>query len=259
MNGADGAVDLSAFFKYAGTATDAMGAVAGWQQDVWNHGFGALLWVVWTDRVEIYNGFGKPRPAGEEGANLLGTFDLGDSGLAALDSFAGRLAMETGEFWVRQGHRVDRKTGVDAQLLEDLRGLESSLVKSGLDHQEAQGLIGRTIFANYLIDREVVTTDRLRELCDGRSALPDIMGDRDAAICLFEWLRDEFNGDMFSASRGLSPEAAHLHRVASFLRAEDPETGQLSLFPYRFDVIPVELIRTYLKNPLGLVHGIVGG
>jgi len=248
MNGADGAVDLSAFFKYAGPATDAMGAVAGWQQDVWNQGFGALLWVVWTDRVEIYNGFGKPRPAGEEGANLLGTFDLGDSGLAALDSFAGRLAMETGEFWVRQGHRVDRKTGVDAQLLEDLRGLESSLVKSGLDHQEAQGLIGRTIFANYLIDREVVTTDRLRELCDGRSALADIMGDRDAAICLFEWLRDEFNGDMFSASRGLSPEAAHLHRVASFLRAEDPETGQLSLFPYRFDVIPVELISSIYES-----------
>ena len=247
MNGADGAVDLSTFFKYAGTATDAMDAVAGWQQDVWNHGFAALLWVVWADRVEIYNGFGKPRPAGEEGANLLETFDLGDSDLAALDSFAGRLAMETGEFWVRQGHRVDRKTGVDAQLLEDLRRLESSLVKSGLNHYEAQGLIGRTIFANYLIDREVVTTDRLRELC-GRSALPDIMSDRKAAILLFEWLRDEFDGDMFSTPGGLSPEAAHLHSVARFLRAEDSESGQLSLFPYRFDVIPVELISSIYES-----------
>ena len=248
MNGADGAVDLSTFFKYAGTATDAMGAVAGWQQDVWNHGFAALLWVVWADRVEIYNGFGRPRPTGEEGANLLGTFDLGDSDLAALDSFAGRLTMETGEFWVRQGHRVDRKTGVDAQLLEDLRRLESSLVRSGLEHHEAQALIGRTIFANYLIDRGIVTTDRLRKLCDGRSALPDIMSDRDAAICLFEWLRDEFDGDMFSSSGGLSPESAHLHRVASFLRAENSETGQLSLFPYRFDVIPVELISSIYES-----------
>ena len=112
--------------------------------------------------------------------------------------------METGEFWTRQGHRVDRKTGVDTQLLGDLSRLERDLVKGGLDHDEAQGLIGRTVFAQYLIDREIVTSERLRELC-GSVQLADILVDREAAGRLFGWLRDTFNGDMFSPLRGIPP------------------------------------------------------
>ena len=247
LNGASGAVDLSAFFKFADAGTDRGAAVAGWQQEVWNHGFTALLWVVWADRVEIYNGFGRPRAAGEETANLLQTFGHDEADLTDLDSFAGRLVMETGEFWARQGHRVDRKTGVDTQLLRDLSRLEHDLVEGGLDHDEAQGLIGRTVFAQYLIDREIVTSERLRELC-GSVELAEILVDRRAAGRLFGWLRDKFNGDMFSPLRDILPETMHLSRVASFLRAVDPDTGQLSIFPYRFDVIPVELISSIYES-----------
>ena len=247
MNGANGVVGLSAVFKYADASTDADGAVAGWQQEVWNHGFTPLLWVVWADRIEIYNGFGRPRAPGEEAANLLQTFGHGEADLTELDAFAGRLAMETGAFWIHQGHRVDRKTGVDAQLLGDLRRLERDLVTAALDHGEAQGLIGRTVFAQYLVDREIVTSDRLQSLC-GRSELADILVDREAAGRLFGWLRERFNGDMFSPLRGISPATEHLRRVADFLRAVDPDTGQLSLFPYRFDVIPVELISSIYES-----------
>ena len=247
LNGTSGTVDLSAFFKFADAGTDRGAAVAAWQQEVWNHGFTALLWVVWADRVEIYNGFGRPQAAGEETANLLQTFGHDEAELTDLDSFAGRLVMETGEFWARQGHRVDRKTGVDTQLLRDLSRLEHDLVEGGLDHDEAQGLIGRTVFAQYLIDREIVTSERLRDLC-GSVELAKILVDRRAAGRLFSWLRDTFNGDMFSPLRELPPETVHLSRVASFLRAVDPDTGQLSIFPYRFDVIPVELISSIYES-----------
>ena len=47
---------------------------------------------------------------------------------------------------------------------------------------------------------------------------------------------------MFSDSSEPAPATAHLDTVARFLRGEDLETGQLHFFPYRFDVIPVELI-----------------
>ena len=47
---------------------------------------------------------------------------------------------------------------------------------------------------------------------------------------------------MFPPTSKSVPAAKHLEQVARFLKAEDQENRQLSLFPYRFDVIPVELI-----------------
>ena len=45
-----------------------------------------------------------------------------------------------------------------------------------------------------------------------------------------------------------TPAAHHLTRVAEFLEAVDPESGQLSFFPYQFDVIPVELISSIYEQ-----------
>ena len=47
---------------------------------------------------------------------------------------------------------------------------------------------------------------------------------------------------MFPLEGSTTPNTEHLCRVADFLEAVDPETGQTTLFPYQFDVIPVELI-----------------
>ena len=153
--------------------------------------------------------------------------------------------METGHFW-HQRTGVDRRAGVDRALLRDLSALEGDLTKSGLDHLEAQGLIGRTIFAKYLIDREIVTGERLKAEC-GHGDLAEILHDRDATGRLFAWLRETFNGDMFPDTPVDPPDPAHLRRVARFLRAEAPD-GQTSLFPYRFDVIPVELISSIYER-----------
>nr|WP_254214821.1 N-6 DNA methylase [Burkholderia multivorans] len=45
-----------------------------------------------------------------------------------------------------------------------------------------------------------------------------------------------------------TPAAHHLKRVAEFLEAVDPQSGQLSFFPYQFDVIPVELISSIYEQ-----------
>ena len=47
---------------------------------------------------------------------------------------------------------------------------------------------------------------------------------------------------MFPPSTQSVPAAEHLDWVARFLTGENMETGQLSFFPYQFEVIPVELI-----------------
>ena len=221
--------------------------VAAWRREIWNLGFAPLLWVVSPERIDLYNGFGRPRASGDAAAHRIRTFRTVEHALNELDAFAGRLAMETGRFWRQADAAVDRRTSVDRQLLSDLAALERDLVAAGLDRAAAQGLIGRSIFTRYLIDRRIVTAERL-ESEYGHGSLSAVLRNHAATERLFDWLRDTFNGDMFPPEGASVPDAEHLGRVADFLDAVDPVSGQGTLFPYQFDVIPVELISSIYEQ-----------
>lgn len=236
---------LTVYFKAAPEAPSRE-QIASWRREIWNQGFAPLLWVVSPDLVELHNGFDRPRSADEGGAKPLRTFQRIDATWTDLDSFAGRFAMETGQFWTNS-KTINRKTSVDRQLLRDLSRLERDLVRSGMEPQDAQGLIGRSVFAQYLVDRGVVPEDEL-ESKYGFGTLSAILRGLDPARQLFEWLQDTFNGDMFPAGSTLAPAGEHLCQVADFLDATDPISGQTSLFPYQFDVIPVELISSIYEQ-----------
>jgi hypothetical protein len=237
---------LTVYFKFeAKLPSD--DSVAAWRREIWNEGFAPLLWVVSPERVDLYNCFGRPVDENDAARHRLQTFKIIASALDDLDALAGRLAMETGQFWLH-APKVDRKTSVDQQLLSDLAALERDLVAARLKLPVAQALIGRSIFTQYLIDRAIVDGDRLERLC-GHRTLSSILRDRPATERLFSWLSKTFNGDMFphsAADEHLRP--THLTRVADFLDAVDPETRQHSLFPYQFDVIPVELISSIYEQ-----------
>ena len=236
---------LTVYFKYRENELHAS-EVEHWRREIWNEGFAPLLWVVSPERVELYNGFGRPVSADDASRHQLRTFLAIEVELQQLDELAGRLAMETGQFWLR-ADSVSRKTSVDEQLLSDLAALERDLVNSDLERATAQGLIGRSIFTQYLIDREIVGSERLVKEC-GASTLPGALRDPQATTRLFDFLATSFNGDMFpgTAAEPLSPH--HMSRVADFLEAVDLETGQLTFFPYQFDVIPVELISSIYEQ-----------
>lgn len=235
---------LTVYFKFTENPEDA--PISDWQSEIWNRGFSPLLWIVSPQRVDLYNGYAFPRTPNEADANRLHTFELLDSRLIELETLAGRLAMETGQFWCQEP-RIDRRDSVDRRLTADIASLEQDLLAAGLARGEAQGLIGRSIFAKYLVDRRIVTEQALTELC-GHGDLAEALGDSVAIKHLFDWLAETFNGDMFRSPPGAIPSADHLQLVSRFLKAEDPETGQLSLFPYRFDVIPVELISSIYEQ-----------
>ena len=60
---------------------------------------------------------------------------------------------------------------------------------------------------------------------------------------MFERLCNRFNGDLFpiGGAEGDVHES-HLGLLLSFLNSTNLETGQLSLWPYNFEYIPIELI-----------------
>lgn len=232
------------YFKYVDERPS--GELVGrWQREVWNHGFAPLLWIVSSDHTDLYNGFGLPRNPDRAEENRLRTFRNIQTDLRDLDQLAGRLAMETGQFW-RTESRVHRRDTVDRRLLDDVGVLERDLVLSGLDRDAAQALIGRSIFAKYLVDREIVPATLLRKI-SGEAKLPDVLRCKSSTRRFFAWLRETFNGDMFPSSLAL-PEVAHSERIAQFLEGTDPNTGRRLLFPYQFEVIPVELISSMYEQ-----------
>ncbi|PTR04711.1 N-6 DNA methylase [Nitrosomonas nitrosa] len=237
---------LTIYFKFEQTTpTDEL--VSRWRKEVWNEGFAPLLWVVSPECIDLYNGFGTPTKEGDAQKHLIRRFNNIQSSLAEVDAFAGRLAFETGQFW-DQVPVIDRKTSVDQRLLRDLAYLERDLVAGNLARSAAQALIGRVIFTQYLIDREIVSAAQLKKLC-GHTELPPILRDYTATEQLFSWLSRTFNGDMFPPSSiNDTPAINYLARVADFLGAVDPESGQQSLFPYQFDIIPVELISSIYEQ-----------
>ena len=239
---------LTVYFKDA-TSPPSADEVAQWRRDAWNHGFAPLLWVVSPERIDLYNGFARPQRVGDAEATRLDTFEHIDSELERLDAIAGRLAMETGAFWERPlADAVDRRDRVDRQLLSDLAALERDLLDDGLPRVDAQALIGRSVFAQFLLDRGILNI---------HESLAAILRKPDAARRLFDWLSETFNGDMFPQCTATSRDG-HLIRVADFLEAVDPQTRQTTLFPYRFEVIPVEVISSIYEQfaqAASAVHG----
>ena len=241
-----GRSSLTVHFKFE-PSSPSHDMVAQWRQEIWNEGTVPLLWVISPDKVDIYNGFAKPRGSGDAEANRLRTFKRTASDLEALNRAAGRLAMETDRFWQHQiARKVNRRTSVDRLLLRDIARLEKDLSSDGMAELDAQGLIGRSIFAQYLVDREIITKNFLAKLAK-RTKLSEVLRDQAMAERLFDWLREVFNGDMFTDS-GTLAKAEHLSRVANFLDAVDPDTGQTTLFPYQFNIIPVELISSIYEQ-----------
>jgi len=237
---------FTVYFKFE-KANPPIEVVSRWRQEIWNEGFAPLLWVVTPQRIDVYNAFSAPESLNDAANHLLKSFTALEASLRQLDHLAGRMAMETGQFWLL-APSVNRKTSVDHRLLSDLGALERQLVSDELERGKAQALIGRTIFTQYLIDRGIVPGAKLKREC-GHETLPAILRDRQATRDLFTWLSTVFNGDMFPSSAVQQlPAGEYLGQVADFLDGTNLETGQQSFFPYQFDVIPVELISSIYEQ-----------
>ena len=237
---------LEVVFKYA-PEVPSQAQVASWHRDVWNMGLAPLLWVVCPQHIRLYNTYERPRSTEDASSHLLREVHILDRELSRLDDYAGRLAMASGQFWSHEA-RVQQEGRVDQQLLRDLRELEEQLCETSLPRDVAQALIGRTIFVRYLIDRDIVTRDTLRELDidDPRNAISE----RRQAYRLFDWIRSTFNGDLFpiSSSERDFVNNRHLGLVSDTLSGMDPKTGQRSLWEYRFDVIPIDLVSSIYEQ-----------
>lgn len=242
----EGHPETKVLFKRVETPPD-LGTVSAWRKSVWNRGFAPLLWVVSPQRIDIYNCFARPTGEVDAVEHLIRSFEAIDERLKELDEFAGRVSMESGQFWVRQS-AITQEGRVDYQLLSDLKDLDRQLTENlGLPRRLVHVLIGRFIFIQYLVDRGILSAERLLEV----TAYPTIAAavrDKAAVDKLFLWLRTTFNGDMFPAVSGELEEVRQEHLTAIADTLSGAGGGQYKLWPYKFDVIPVEFISSIYEQ-----------
>ncbi|RWC53044.1 N-6 DNA methylase [Mesorhizobium sp.] len=251
---------VDALFRSGGTPTivfidateddSSEGRLIDWQRLSWNFGLAPILWVSTPDRVLLINSY-QP-PSGRLRDVLLAEFAHPRPGAPDLLATAcGRMTFDTGSFWASEhARRIDRHGRVDSVLLRELGAVERRLRNDGVEPLLAQKLIGRAIFSQYLVDRALMGTDLLVQLF-GHSRLSDTLRDPQAAMEMFAWMKATFNGDLFPPDlpneRDLI-ETTHLATLADFLDGLEISTGQWRLFPFRFDVIPVELISSIYEQ-----------
>jgi N-6 DNA methylase len=257
-------------FKDAGDREPTTQDLDSWHEAAWNFGLAPLLWVVTPSDVRLYNCYAAPEKSAPRGRlTSLERYphDLPEA-LQELNATCGRFATETGAFWSSAiGSKIDRNTRVDRQLLEEIRALENKLSvlpphatvqqniladESVVARDFAQRLIGRCIFAWYLIDRNIA-----RKIFPKHLPLDpaEIFSDKRSVLSLFRWLRLTFNGDLFPIDdidmENARLSDAHLALIRQFIEGQslvEGMSGQGRLFRFRFNAIPVELISSVYEQ-----------
>lgn len=225
---------------------------------VWNEGLASLLVVVKDGTLKIYNCTREPvDPEGDDldtSGRLFDTLNLVEESLeeSTIGEDFDQLNLASGGFWKANKDAFSNGTRVEQQLLDDLTALKSKLTKD-IEHTDANRLIIRSLFILYLEDRDIISTGQYKSLFGAESYL-EILEDKEKTYGLFEEVDNRLNGDIFDYDRSERERVTdgQLKWIREFLRGTDLETGQRRLmFPYQFDIIPIELISSIYEHFVG--------
>ena len=215
-----------------------------WQRVAWNHGRAPILWVVTPTQVRILNAYARP-PVKQDPDSLrkieIQRFEHIADQLTELQNEVSRERIVSGSFWKQPGSSIDRKNRVDRQLIADLASAAQRLTECDLSLADAHRLVLRGVFASYLQARGWLPKTLLQKRF-GVSDFKEALARQRTAEQLFRWLAKTFNGDVFPHDPAQRYTAAQLLELKFLLDGGDPETGQRYLWPYEFDVVPIELL-----------------
>lgn len=145
--------------------------------------------------------------------------------------------IDFGFFWEHIRERIkDRKRkGVDYDLLLNLVHLKSDL-SSRLSSEKKYILIERCLFLKFLEDRGFLVPQTLINILEGE--------DSQRLIKKFNEVNKSLNGDIFDDETVFVREDISQNTIAKLhvFFTTDYRNRQVKLFPYKFDIIPVELL-----------------
>ena len=240
------------------------------RKDVWNSGRASILWLIKPTEIRIYNAFARPIEEDTAGEHILDALNITSQGIKGIEQFRREL-FDTGQFWESgKGQNIDLNQRVERSLLDDLWDTERILThgEGRIPVHVAHAILGRCIFMTYLWDRKIITPKFLKKKfgCDDIKAL---FNNKRQLYNFFDWLREAFNGDLFPIDEDerKTPMDHPLEIIRLFFNGTDMNSIKLDennkvliyqerLWPYSFDIIPIELISSiyemfaHSKNPI---------
>lgn len=245
----------AAFFKdgvplVGFTSNDTPQGLAGIRRGLWNYGSVPLLISSGPSGARAYNAVSySNRYAADEGQ--LGG-DIASIASQLSEAFR-RADVESGAFAATYSAAYQRSERVDAALLNNLQYLRETSSQRGTSLRAAiDALIGGSLTALYLTQRGILSSDYLGQV-SGYEDIYELLGSgRVASRRLFAGLADHFNGDVFGPLPALLSDIPDevFSRVASLLLGDDLVTGQASLWPYDFRVLPTDLVSSIYEQLL---------
>lgn len=229
---------------------------------LWNYGRVPLLLACSANgQVSVFNATWNPHDRRDSMSGLLAE-TTGERGLATeiLRAFS-RKYVESGYFGEQYARHYDRAKRVDQGLLANLRYLRSNLPDATDERVLAiNDLIGGSLIAVYLEHRGVLNREHLQQLAGVDSLQDALLGGRSVTLRLFVGLAQRFNGDVFGGLPNILQYITNqdLERAAALLRGDDLASGQQSLWPYDFAIVPADLVSNVYEQLLEgdrRVHG----
>lgn len=221
---------------------------------LWNYGRVPLLVAASPSdhSITAYNALSNPRDTSVKNPGQLTRHHGGDLALEILETFS-RHQIETGAFATKYTRSFRQSKRVDKALLKNLHYLRQDRPKSSASRIAASNaLIGGALIATYLAHRGVLNRDHLLELAGVPDLDSALRGGKSTSQKLFRGLASKFNGDVFGVIAESMGEVddADLANVAALLRGDDLATGQMSLWPYDFSIVPPDLVSSVYEQLL---------
>lgn len=239
-----GAVPVVAF-----TAAESRPDVLQTQRRLWNYGRVPVL-IATTETEVLALSCNTAGTTADPDAALMGHARGGQNLAQVLADFT-RFSVESGRLTRRHQRRLNKRNRVDQALLRNLDELRTCLLRADVPEEDIEPLLGRSIFVRYLEDRGILRAEDLAKLNQPESLVSALERGWEAVSLFFGAMSDHFNGDVFrrgAISRPVAQEA--LNQLGDFFRGADLASGQQSLWPYDFAIIPPELISSIYEKLL---------
>jgi type I restriction-modification system DNA methylase subunit len=222
---------------------------------IWNQGRAPILFVITPSEIRIYDCFSPPPETQLEDfdANrLVKKLEsvVDEEKIRQELSEYSREKLDIGGLWDRDDKQFNAENRADQHLLRNLRILRRGLIEERLDYKHVHNLIGRSIFILYLEDRGALKEFLTTFEKGNYSSFRKVLRDKESTYKLFRTVGRHFNGDMFPVSdeEETCVTQRHLSKLENFLSGTDLKSGQMRLWPYSFDVIPIEFISSVYEE-----------
>lgn len=213
----------------------------------WNYNRTPISIFVFSDEIRVYNNFTLDEQAKtilkcRNKKDLEGLFEYEESNILS------------GMIWKKLYTVLKKTERVDKKLLNSLKNvLENLHKKHSMDYSMAHNFLARCIFIKYLEDRKAITYNIFVKY--NVSNFTELLKPENCEKVqeFFCEMKERFSGDLFNiveVNNFITEEA--LEEVWIFFRGIDPLSGQISLFPYDFSIIPIELISNIYETFLDL-------